>query len=178
MPSPSVGVGDTTNMAHFDAVGRGRPFHRFTTGVAARFTTGVAARHARLASSWRAAPLPGGSRTRWTATRGFSSRHPPLQGLPWRYSRPDNPYCGRPNASDNHRSGERQFDRHRRCQSVMPTPWAASTIAGSSSTIPVTVFLSVGKTLYMVRAAKAGRNPIVSPSNGTISARSAMLGTV
>ena len=42
-------------------------------------STGVAARHARLASGWRAAPLPGGSRTRWIATRGFSSCHPPLQ---------------------------------------------------------------------------------------------------
>jgi hypothetical protein len=52
-----------------------------------RFTTGVAARHARLASGWRAAPLPGGSRTRWIATRGFSSCHPPLQGLPWRNNR-------------------------------------------------------------------------------------------
>jgi len=28
---------------------------------------------ARLASGWRAAPLPGGSRTLWTATKGFSS---------------------------------------------------------------------------------------------------------
>ena len=43
-------------------------------------TPGVAARHARLASGWRAAPLPGGSRTRWIATRGFSSCHPPPQG--------------------------------------------------------------------------------------------------
>ena len=56
---------------------------RFVT-CCLRFTTGVAARHARLASGWRAAPLPGGSRTRWIATRGFSSCHPPLQGLPWR----------------------------------------------------------------------------------------------
>ena len=29
--------------------------------------------HARLASGWPARPLPGGSRTRWTAARGFSS---------------------------------------------------------------------------------------------------------
>ena len=61
---------------------RGLP-RRFIT-CCLRFTTGVAARHARLASGWRAAPLPGGSRTRWTATRGFRSCHPPLQGLPWR----------------------------------------------------------------------------------------------
>ena len=47
----------------------------------------LAARHARLASGWRAAPLPGGSRTRWITTRGFSSCHPPLQGLPWRNKR-------------------------------------------------------------------------------------------
>ena len=52
-----------------------------------RFTTGVAARHARLASGWRAAPLPGGGRTRWIATRGFSSCHPPLQGFAWRDNR-------------------------------------------------------------------------------------------
>ena len=44
---------------------------RFVT-CCLRFTTGVTARHARLASGWRAAPLPGGSRTRWIATRGFS----------------------------------------------------------------------------------------------------------
>ena len=52
-----------------------------------RFKTRVAARHARLASGWLAAPLPGGGRTRWIATRGFSSWHPPLQGLAWRYNR-------------------------------------------------------------------------------------------
>ena len=52
-----------------------------------RFTTGVAARRAGLASGWRAAPLPGGSRTRWIATRGFSSCHPPLQGFAWRNKR-------------------------------------------------------------------------------------------
>ena len=64
---------------------RGLP-RRFIT-CCLRFTTGVAARHARLASGWRAAPLPGGSRTRWIATRGFRSCHPPLQGLPWRNNR-------------------------------------------------------------------------------------------
>ena len=45
-------------------------------------------RHARLASGWRAAPLPGGSRTRWIASRGFRSSHPPLQGFAWRNKRP------------------------------------------------------------------------------------------
>ena len=49
-----------------------------------RFTTRVATRHARLAFGWRAAPLPGGGRTRWIATRGFRSSHPPLQGFAWR----------------------------------------------------------------------------------------------
>ena len=69
---------------------RGLP-RRFIT-CCLRFTTGVAARHARLASGWRAAPLPGGSRTRWTATRGFRSCHPPLQGLPWRNNRSSKPW--------------------------------------------------------------------------------------
>src|ERR1700732_4944777 len=36
-----------------------------------RFTSGVAAAHARLASGWRAAPLPGGGRTLWIASKGF-----------------------------------------------------------------------------------------------------------
>ena len=38
-----------------------------------RFRRGVAAAPARLASGWRAAPLPGGLRTLWIATKGFSS---------------------------------------------------------------------------------------------------------
>ena len=59
---------------------------RFVT-CCLRFTTGVTARHARLASGWRAAPLPGGSRTHWIATRGFRSSHPPPQGFPWRNNR-------------------------------------------------------------------------------------------
>ena len=57
-----------------------------------RFTTGVTARHARLASGWRATPLPGGSRTRWIATRGFRSSHPPPQGFPWRNNRSGGPW--------------------------------------------------------------------------------------
>ncbi len=64
---------------------RGLP-HRFVT-CCLRFTMRVAARHARLASGWPASPLPGGSRTRWVATRGFRSWHPPLQGLAWRNKR-------------------------------------------------------------------------------------------
>ena len=36
-----------------------------------RFTSDVAAAHAKLASGWRAAPLPGGGRTLWIASKGF-----------------------------------------------------------------------------------------------------------
>jgi Putative transposase len=36
-----------------------------------RFTSDVAATHARLASGWRATPLPGGGRTLWIASKGF-----------------------------------------------------------------------------------------------------------
>ena len=36
-----------------------------------RFASDVAASRARLASGWRAAPLPGGSRTLWIASKGF-----------------------------------------------------------------------------------------------------------
>ena len=38
-----------------------------------RFTSGVTTTRARLASGWRAAPLPRGSRTLWNATKGFRS---------------------------------------------------------------------------------------------------------
>jgi hypothetical protein len=45
-----------------------------------RFTSGVAATHARLASGWRAAPLPGGGRTLWIASKGFRLHlHSPFQ---------------------------------------------------------------------------------------------------
>ncbi len=45
-----------------------------------RFKSGVAAAPARLASGWLAAPLPGGGRTLWTASKGFRlHRHPPFQ---------------------------------------------------------------------------------------------------
>ena len=46
-----------------------------------RFTAGVAARHARLASGWRAAPLPGGSRTRWIASERFQLMASSFPGL-------------------------------------------------------------------------------------------------
>ena len=38
-----------------------------------RFMSAVAAAHARLASGWRAPPLPGGCRTLWVALKGFRS---------------------------------------------------------------------------------------------------------
>ena len=47
-----------------------------------RFTSAVTAAHARLASGWRAPPLPGGCRTLWVASKGFRSHHPPFQGFP------------------------------------------------------------------------------------------------
>ena len=57
---------------------------RSRSSESARFTAYVAARHATLTSGWWAAPLPDGSRTRWLVGKGFSSSHPPPQGLPWR----------------------------------------------------------------------------------------------
>jgi Putative transposase len=47
---------------------------RLTQGLSIRclrFTSDVAASRARLASGWRAAPLPGGGRTLWIASKGF-----------------------------------------------------------------------------------------------------------
>jgi hypothetical protein len=47
-----------------------------------RFTNDVAVAHARLASGWRAAPLPGGRRTLWIASKGFRFYMPyPFPGL-------------------------------------------------------------------------------------------------
>ena len=47
-----------------------------------RFTNDVAVAHARLASGWRAAPLPGGRRTLWIALKGFRFYIPyPFPGL-------------------------------------------------------------------------------------------------
>jgi len=56
---------------------------RFATRCV-RFTTHIAVRHATRASGWQAAPLPGGSRTRWITMKGFKSSCPPFQGLAWR----------------------------------------------------------------------------------------------
>jgi hypothetical protein len=45
-----------------------------------RFTSDIAVPHARLVSGWRATPLPGGSRTLWTASKGFRLHfHSPFQ---------------------------------------------------------------------------------------------------
>src|SRR2546423_13089527 len=47
-----------------------------------RFTSDVAVSHARLASGWRAAPLPGGGRTLWIAAKGFRVHyHSPFPDL-------------------------------------------------------------------------------------------------
>ena len=48
---------------------------RLTQGLSIRclrFTSDVAATHARLASGWRATPLPGGGRTLWIASKGIA----------------------------------------------------------------------------------------------------------
>jgi len=53
-----------------------------------RFTSGVAAAHARLASGWRAAPLPGRGRTLWIASKGFRLHlHSPFQDFSCRKGR-------------------------------------------------------------------------------------------
>jgi hypothetical protein len=49
-----------------------------------RFTNDVATTHAKLASGRLAWPLPGGRRTLWITTKGFSSSHPPFLDLAWR----------------------------------------------------------------------------------------------
>src|SRR6476660_608336 len=47
-----------------------------------RFTGDVTVSHARLASGWRSAPLPGGGRTLWIASKGFRLHyHSPFQDL-------------------------------------------------------------------------------------------------
>src|SRR2546430_6270208 len=46
-----------------------------------RFASDVAASRARLASGWRAAPLPGGSRTLWIASKGFRLHPSSFPGL-------------------------------------------------------------------------------------------------
>ena len=57
-----------------------RAIGRFTTHCV-RFTSCVTARYATLVSGWQAEPLPDGSRTHWTTTKGFRSCYPPSQGF-------------------------------------------------------------------------------------------------
>ena len=82
------GLLDAAPGFHKPKASTGRKISRLTQGFSIRclrFTSGVTATHARLASGWRAAPLPGGRRTLWTAAKGFRSiPHPPFQGLPCR----------------------------------------------------------------------------------------------
>ena len=90
--SGASGAAPTRLTMKASSIYRFRGFPRRFITCCLRFTTGVTARHARLASGWRAAPLPGGSRTRWIATRGFRSSHPPPQGFPWRNNRSVTPW--------------------------------------------------------------------------------------
>src|SRR5215213_5107491 len=46
-----------------------------------RFARDVAASRARFASGWRAAPLPGGNRTLWIASKGFRLHPSSFPGL-------------------------------------------------------------------------------------------------
>ena len=46
-----------------------------------RFTNAVAVAHAKLASGWRAPPLPGGRRTLWVTMKGFRSHPSSFPGL-------------------------------------------------------------------------------------------------
>ena len=81
------GAAPTRLTVKASSINRFRGFLRRFITHCLRFTTPVTVRHARLVSGWRAAPLPGGSRTRWIAMKGFRSSHSPFQGLPWRNKR-------------------------------------------------------------------------------------------
>ena len=82
------GLVDAAPGFHKPKASADRKISRLTQGFSIRclrFTSDVAATHARLASGWRAAPLPGGRRTLWTAAKGFRSHfRPPCQDLPCR----------------------------------------------------------------------------------------------
>src|SRR5208337_3320626 len=95
------GLVDAAPGFHKPKASAGRKISRLTQGFSIRclrFTSNVAATHARLASGWRAAPLPGGRRTLWTAAKGFRSHFPPpFQDLPCRkrnVSKWDHPRVG------------------------------------------------------------------------------------
>ena len=70
----------------------GHIISRLTQGFSIRclrFTSDVAATHARPASGWRAAPLPGGGRTLWITSKGFRLHlHSPFQDFSCRKGRP------------------------------------------------------------------------------------------
>src|SRR5438105_13290756 len=83
-PGPEFPVSSATGPTFSCARGR-RACSRLTQGFSIRclrFTSDVAVSHARLASGWRAAPLPGGGRTLWIAAKGFRLHyHSPFQDL-------------------------------------------------------------------------------------------------
>jgi len=61
---------------------------RLENPSARNFTSDVAVSHARVASRWRAAPLPGGGRTLWIASKGFRLHfHSPFQDFSCRKGR-------------------------------------------------------------------------------------------
>ena len=61
--------------------------------------------------------------------------------------------------------------RQSRCQSVMPTPRAASTIAGSMLRIPATPLRITGSIEYSASASSDGKNPSAEkPVPNTLSA--------
>ena len=75
----SAAPGSNKPKAPAGIISRGLP-HGFSI-CRLRFTSSVAAAHARLASGWRAAPLPGGSRTLWVALKGFRLHPSSFPGL-------------------------------------------------------------------------------------------------
>ena len=72
-PVPTLAEGFSVHMIS-------RLTHGFDTRCL-RFKSSVAATHARLASGWRAPPLPGGRRTLWVAKKGFRLHPSSFPGL-------------------------------------------------------------------------------------------------
>ena len=56
------------------------------------------------------------------------------------------------NTCHNYRHCKRKFYFNNICLSVLPIPFAASSIAGSTLLIPVYVFLTIGRSEYIVSA--------------------------
>ena len=101
-----------------------------------RFTSDVAAAHARLASGWRAAPLPGGGRTLWIASKGFRlhpillSRTSPVARVVYAkrpFAGPEQvlDYLGALYASRRHL--QQPPDRHRRRAGTLPLEGLSTT---------------------------------------------------